>query len=73
MSFENPCTKLNLIKNIVNFEGEIKFDKSMPNGVKRKVLDISMLRSLNWKPKIKLEEGITKLYQQIKLSFKNEK
>jgi GDP-L-fucose synthase len=62
-----------LIKNIVKFEGEIKFDKSMPNGVKRKVLDISILRSLNWKPKIKLEEGISKLYQQIKLSFKNEK
>ncbi len=59
-----------LIKKIVNFEGEIKFNKSMPNGVSRKVLDISILRSLNWKPKIKLEEGISKLYQQMKLSFK---
>ena len=58
-----------LIKNIVKFEGKIIFDKTMPNGVDRKVLDISVLRSLNWKPKIKLDQGITKLYQRIKLSF----
>lgn len=54
-----------LIKKIVGFEGKIIFDSKMPNGVNRKVLDISILESIGWKPKIKLEHGILRLYQEL--------
>ena len=40
------------------FEGEICWDSSKPDGTQRKVLDITRLKSLGWKPKITLEEGI---------------
>ncbi len=40
------------------FEGEICWDSSKPDGTPRKVLDITRLKSLGWKPKITLEEGI---------------
>ena len=54
-----------LIKKIVGFDGKIIFDSKMPNGVNRKVLDISILKSIGWKPKIKLEHGISRLYQEL--------
>jgi GDP-L-fucose synthase len=53
-----------LIKNIVGFEGKILHDLSKPDGTPRKLLDVSKLNALGWKPKIALEEGIGKVYQQ---------
>jgi len=47
-----------VIKDIVAFKGEIKFDSSKPDGTFRKLLDCSKLSKLGWKPKIELEEGI---------------
>ena len=35
----------------------IKFDRSMPDGTKRKVLDVSIAKKYGWKPKISLNEG----------------
>jgi len=52
-----------LIKNIVGFEGEIKYDLSKPDGTPRKLLDVSRMKSLGWKPKISLEEGIKGTYE----------
>ena len=49
-----------IIKNIVGFEGEIIFDLTKPNGARRKLLDDSYFRSFGWKPRIKLEEGLSK-------------
>jgi GDP-L-fucose synthase len=54
-----------LIKNIVGFEGEIKYDLSKPDGTPRKLLDVSRMKSLGWKPKISLEEGIKRVYMEI--------
>ncbi len=56
-----------LIKKIVGFDGKIIFDSKMPNGVNRKVLDISILESIGWKPKIKLEHGISRLYEELEI------
>jgi len=50
------------IKQIVGFEGEIKYDPSKPDGTPRKLLDSSRIRSLGWEPKTPLEEGIRKTY-----------
>lgn len=47
-----------LIAKLVEFEGDIVWNKSIPDGTPRKILDISKIKSLGWKPKIKLEEGL---------------
>jgi len=51
-----------LIKNIVGFEGEIKYDFSKPNGTPRKLLDVSKIKGLGWEAKISLEKGLKRSY-----------
>ena len=50
-------------KIILNKSIKIKYDKSKPNGVKRKVLDISLAKNYGWKPKIDLKASIIKTYK----------
>jgi len=52
-----------LIKEIVGFDGEIRYDPSKPDGTPRKLLDISRMKSLGWTPKISLEEGVRRTYE----------
>lgn len=54
-----------LIMNIANYKGEIKFDSTKPDGTPRKLLDVSKLMALGWKPKISLEEGIKMVYKDV--------
>jgi GDP-L-fucose synthase len=51
------------ISNASNFEGEIVWDSSKPDGTPRKVLDISKIKKLGWTPKISLDEGISQTVQ----------
>jgi GDP-L-fucose synthase len=61
-----------LIKNIVGFEGEIKFDPSKPDGTPRKLMDVSKVKSLGWSPKINLKQGIKLAYEDfLKGHFRN--
>ena len=62
-----------LIKQIVGFEGEIKYDSSQPDGMPIKRLDISRLSQLGWKSQTELKEGIQKTYQWFcnQLEFEN--
>lgn len=46
------------VKNIIGFNGEIKWDSSKPDGTPKKLLDVSRLNLMNWKAAISLEEGI---------------
>lgn len=46
------------IASATGFEGSIKWDKSKPSGTPRKVLDIARIKSLDWSPRITLDEGI---------------
>ena len=55
-----------LVKKIVGFEGEILMDTTKPDGTPRKLMDVSKLNGLGWKAKITLEEGIQKVYEEIK-------
>ncbi len=55
-----------LVKKIVGFEGEIEFDTSKPNGTPRKLMDVSRLNTLGWKANISLEDGIRRVYEEIK-------
>jgi GDP-L-fucose synthase len=52
-----------LIKEIVGFEGEIKFDAAKPDGTPRKLMDVTKLHSKGWKHTIELPEGITLAYR----------
>lgn len=55
-----------LVKQIVDFEGEIVFDTTKPDGTPRKLMDVSKLTQLGWKASISLEEGIKKVYEEVK-------
>lgn len=50
------------IKNILNYQGEIIFDDSMPDGNPRKLLDSSKLNKYGWESKIKLSDGLKNVY-----------
>jgi GDP-L-fucose synthase len=58
-----------LVKGIVGFEGVLEFDSSKPDGTPKKLMDSSRLRSFGWAPKISLEEGIRKTYEEVKHLF----
>ena len=58
-----------LIKNIVGYDGEILFDTSKPDGTPRKLMDVTKINSMGWKHKIGMEEGIRKVYEEVKSKF----
>jgi GDP-L-fucose synthase len=51
------------VAKVVGYEGEIHWNTTKPDGVPRKLLDVSRLNRLGWKSKINLEEGLTKTYK----------
>jgi GDP-L-fucose synthase len=52
-----------LVKQAVDFEGEIVFDSSKPDGTPRKLVDVSRINALGWQASISLEEGIASTYR----------
>ncbi len=46
----------------VKYKGALKFDKTKPDGAPRKLLDSSMIKSLGWRAKIPLEDGLNRTY-----------
>ena len=52
-----------LICRVAGFEGKLVFDTSKPDGMPRKLLDVSRLSALGWRARIGLEEGITDTYR----------
>jgi GDP-L-fucose synthase len=46
------------VANAAGFNGQIEWDASKPDGTPRKVLDVSRMKALGWKPTITLDEGI---------------
>jgi len=59
-----------IIKEIVGFEGEIDWDKTKPDGTPRKLLDVSRIKDLGWRPKVGFDEGIQKTYSWYKEKMK---
>lgn len=53
-----------IIKEITGYTGKIAFDRSKPDGMPRKLLDVSKLSSLGWKASIKMYEGISSVYKE---------
>ena len=52
------------IAKIVEYTGEIKWDLDKPEGMPRKVLDISKIQSSGWRPKSTLTQGLNLLVQE---------
>ena len=51
-----------LVRAAVGFEGEINWDTSQPDGTPRKLLDVTRIRTLGWKPAVDLNRGIHEVY-----------
>jgi GDP-L-fucose synthase len=51
-----------ITREVVGYKGDVIWDRSKPDGMPRKLLDISRLKSIGWKPEIKLREGIARAY-----------
>lgn len=57
------CELAELICEIVGFRGQLTWDASKPDGTPRKLLDVSKLANLGWRPSISLRNGIASTYQ----------
>jgi len=51
-----------LICDVVGFDGELAWDTTKPDGTPRKLLDVSKIRALGWKPAVPLRDGIVRTY-----------
>lgn len=58
-----------LIKRIVGYQGDLRFDSSKPDGTPRKLMDITNLNQLGFKHQIDLPEGVQKVYKNYKESL----
>lgn len=58
-----------LICKILDYRGKIVWDISKPNGSPRRVLDVSKLNSLGWKPKVSLDQGILKIVNHLNVNY----
>jgi GDP-L-fucose synthase len=61
-----------LIADVVGFTGRFVFDHSKPDGTPRKLLDVSKLTALGWRPRIDLETGIRQTYEWYRTSLGRE-
>lgn len=52
-----------LIKGVVGYEGEVVFDPKKPDGMPRKVVDVSKLSNIGWRSKIGLDIGLASAYE----------
>lgn len=59
----------NLIKSVVGFDGQIKYDSTIPDGTPKKLLDVSRIQKLGWHHKVDLKNGIKKSYDWFLSNF----
>ena len=58
-----------IISDIVDYKGEIRLDRSKPDGASRKLLDVRKITSLGWKPEYNLRSGIENTYEWYKREY----
>ena len=54
------------IKEVVGYQGEIRFDRSKPDGTMKKLTDPSKLHRLGWHHKVELDEGLQRMFRWYK-------
>lgn len=52
------ATLAQMISELSDFDGDIKWDPTKPNGTRRKILDSKKIRSLGWQPRVNFYEGL---------------
>jgi GDP-L-fucose synthase len=52
-----------IVSEVVGYNGDIRWDQDKPDGTLQKLLDISKIKKLGWKPKIALKDGIRNVYE----------
>jgi GDP-L-fucose synthase len=52
-----------LVASVLGYDGEFVYDASKPDGTPRKLLDVSRMAALGWKPAVGLRDGVTRAYQ----------
>ena len=60
----------NLVADVIQYSGNITFDKSKPDGVYKKLLDVTRLHEFGWHEKTSLREGIEKSYKWFLENYK---
>ncbi len=55
-----------LMCRVLEYDGELVFDASRPDGTPRKLLDVSRIQALGWRAQIGLEEGLRRTYAAVK-------
>ena len=60
ISIKDLANKISLI---AGYKGKVVFDTSKPDGVLKKTLDSSIISSLNWSPKVELDDGLKRTYE----------
>lgn len=58
------------VKEVVGYEGELKFDATKPDGTPRKLMDSTRLHEMGWKHKTSLKEGLAHAYNFFKEEIK---
>ena len=53
----------NLIREVVGYEGEIRFDSTKPDGTPRKLMDSTRIHNMGWKHRVSLKDGLKKAYE----------
>ena len=54
-----------IVAEVIGYNGDISWDQNKPDGTLQKLLDISKIKKLGWKPNIALKDGIRNVYEQI--------
>jgi len=50
------------IKDLVGFEGKLVFDATKPEGIPRRLFDVSRIHNAGWRHKVELHEGLERTY-----------
>jgi len=58
-----------LVCRVVGFTGSLTWNTSKPDGTPRKLLDVSRMKTFDWKPRVTLEEGIRLAYADFAKRF----
>ena len=58
-----------IISKLLNNNNKLSFNKKYPDGTMRKILDSSLIRSLGWKPKIEIKEGLKETINWYKKNY----